>query len=196
MMKDNITYFENAGNTNFDAVISTVSEYLQTDESIKNIVIFAGKKASVISLYDKLFDYKHPIKISVATYSYGREFKSTNNETGEIDTIIPDVTTSEAKTQILELGMNYIQGGLPFEPIRSCTGDNATEMIISTFDLISKGLVHCVSAAIMAKENGYIEDNEKVIALSGDTAIVVTPTIRRNIFDGGFKIHKILCKPI
>ena len=135
-------------------------------------------------------------KISIATYPFGREFVKINKETEETEVIIPDITTSDAKEKILELGMNYIQGGLPFEPIRSCTGDNSTEMIVSTFDIISKGLVHCVSAAIMAKENGYLADDEKIIAMAGDTAILVTPTIRRDIFGGKFRIHKILCKPL
>lgn len=194
MNKDNITYFENEGNSNFDCVISVVEEYLKTLNNAQKIVVFAGKMDSVLKLHNTLNTYD--VSITVATYPFGREFTKYNKENEEPEIIIPDVTTLESKAKILELGMNYIQGGLPFEPIRSCTGDNSTEMIVSTLDLISRGLVHCISAAVMAKENGYVEENEKIIALSGDTAIIVTPTIRRDLFSGDFKIHKILCKPL
>jgi len=194
MQKDNIVYFNTNGNTNFNNVIATVRDYLSTDDTIKNVAVFAGNLSSVCNLHTELKDFD--VKISVTTYPYGREFIKTNTETEEKEIIIPEVTTHKSKQTIINMGMNYIQGGLPFEPIRSCTGDNSMEMIMSSFDLISKGLVHCVSAAIMTKENGYLDDDEKIIAMSGDTAILVTPTIRRDIFNGEFKIHKILCKPL
>lgn len=194
MSKDNITYFEQEGNRNFDSVIAIVEEYLQSNHSVKNISVFAGKMNSVIKLHSALEKYN--VNITVTTYPFGREFTKMNSNADEPEIIIPDVTTTDARKQILALGMNYVQGGLPFEPIRSCTGDHSTEMIISSFNMIAKGLIHCISSAIMVKENGYLADSEKIVAIAGDTAIVATPTIRRDIFNGKFKIHKILCKPL
>lgn len=192
MNTEKISYFEKAGNVNFVSVVDVVKEYLDEDSTIKNIVVFAGKFDSVSLLHEKM--KKYDVDITVATYAYGREFyKMTDEEKTEV--ILPEVAQREYKQKIIELGMQYVQGGLPFEAIRSCTGDNSLEMIVSTFETISKGLVHCVSAAIMARESGCIEAGEKIIALSGDTAIVVTPSLRRDLFDDKFRIHKILCKP-
>lgn len=193
MNTESISYFESVGNKNFPEVVSVICNYLQNNSDIKNIAVFAANMKSVLLLHEKLKEYN--VSITVATYGYGREFYKASENEDEPEVIIPEVTKREAKKQILELGMNYVQGGLPFEPIRSCTGDNSLEMIVSAFDLISKGLSQCISASIMAKENGYIEDGEKMIAISGDTAIVVTPSLRRDLFDDKFKIHKILCKP-
>lgn len=193
MNTESISYFEKNGNSNFPAVVDVVKNYLQKDTTIKNVVVFAGNLDSVILLHDKLKE--NNVSLTVATYAYGREFFKSSSEGAEPEVILPEVASRESKKKIIELGINYVQGGLPFEPIRSCTGDNSLEMIVSTFDIISKGLVHCVSASIMAKENGYLEDDEKIIAISGDTAIVVTPSLRRDLFDGKFRIHKILCKP-
>lgn len=192
MIEDKIIYFEKEGNKNFPEVIEAVYDYIERDKAIKNVVVFAGRLKSVLNLKERLSQYD--VKITVATYASGRKFVRVNGEKEEY--IIPEVTMPEAKEKILEASMNYIQGGLPFEPILSCTGDNATEMIISSYETISKGLTQCVSAAIMAFENGYVVENEKIIAMNGDTAIVVTPTIRREMFCGNFKIHKIICKPI
>lgn len=192
MIEDKIIYFEKEGNKNFPEVIEAVNDYIGRDKSIKNVVVFAGRLNSVLNLQEKLSQYD--VKITVTTYAAGRKFTRIKNEREEH--IIPEVTMPEAKRKILQENMNYIQGGLPFEPILSCTGDNGTEMIISSYETISKGLTQCVSAAIMAFENGYVEEDEKIIALSGDTAILVTPTIRREMFCGNFKIHKIICKPI
>lgn len=192
MIEDKIIYFEKEGNGNFPGVIEAVYDYIERDKTIKNVVVFAGRLKSVFNLQERLSSYR--VKITVATYASGRKFERVNDEKEEY--IVPEVTKPEAKKKILEANMNYIQGGLPFEPILSCTGDNATEMIISSYGTISKGLTQCVSAAIMAFENGYVGEKEKIIAMSGDTAIVVTPTIRREMFCGNFKIHKIICKPI
>lgn len=193
MNTENISYFEKGGNSNFPAVVEIVKSYLQTDTEIKKVTVFAGNLDSVLLLHEKL--KKSNVSITVATYAYRREFYKASSEKEEPEIIFPEVAKKEAKEKIIEMGMNYIQGGLPFEPIRSCTGDNSLEMIVSTFETISKGLVHCVSASIMARESGCSEDGEKIIAISGDTAIVVTPSLRRDLFDDKFRIHKILCKP-
>lgn len=193
MNMERVRYFEKGGNANFPMVVDVVKNYLDNDSEIKCVAVFAGNLDSVLLLHEKLSE--NDITIAVATYAYGREFYKTSSEDGEPEIILPEVAKRDAKKLILELGMTYIQGGLPFEAIRSCTGDNSLEMIVSTFETISKGLVHCVSAAIMARENGCVEDGEKLIAVSGDTAIVVTPSLRRDLFDEKFRIHKILCKP-
>lgn len=192
MYKDEIVYFEKEGNCNFPDVINAVSDYIEKNNLIKNVVVFAGRTNSALKLKQNLSDYN--VDITVVTYAVGRKF--IKKENGNEEFIIPQIATQESKNIILQAGMNYIQGGLPFEPILSCTGDNATEMIISSLGIISKGLVQCISAAIMAFENGHIEENEKIIALSGDTAILVTPTIKRDLFSGNFRIHKIICKPL
>lgn len=188
----NITYFETKGNQNFDEVISVVAKYIENDNFIKNVVLFAGNVESALKLQNKLGIINDSVTITVTTYPYGRKFNKKDSD----NFIIPSAATKEGKETIVEAGMNYIQGGLLFDPILSCTGDNSLEMIASAYATISKGLPLCINAAIMAFENGIVEENEQIIAISGDTAIVLTPTSKREIFCDNFKIHKILCMPL
>ena len=122
MINDNIIYFEKEGNINFPNVIKAVADYIKKDNSVKNIVVFAGNLHSVFALKDSLEPFN--VTLTVATYANGRKFRKRNDDENKF--ITPEVASFEAKEKILESGMNYIQGGLPFEPILSCTGDNAT----------------------------------------------------------------------
>jgi hypothetical protein len=149
--------------------------------------------ASVLKVKNTFSD---DFDLIIATYSSGRKFLISKDDESEEEIVIPEVATQTAKNIILNQGMKYVQGGLPFEPILSCTGDNSTEMIVSTFELISNGLTLCINGAIMAYENGYVKEGEQIISFCGDTSIVVCPTAKRDLFNGNFKIQRILCKPI
>jgi hypothetical protein len=192
MINYNVSYFEKAGNHNIDDVID-ISVNAAKELGIKKIAIFSARMSSVLKLKQEVADAG--IEIIVTTYAYGRKFKIKNNDSG-YDEITPEVATKELKEIILKEGMHYIQGGVPLEPIISNTGDNSMEMIITSLELFSTGMTLCVNASIMAYENGYIEDGENIIAISGDTAIVAKPSNKRDFLCGDFKIHRILCKPL
>jgi hypothetical protein len=193
MIEYNTVYFEKEGNENINDVLNIAIEATKI-LNISKLVIFSARTSSVFKLKEKLRNSNANIDIIVATFPYGKKYKV--KKADEIVFDIPEAATREGKNEILEAGCKYIQGGIPLEPIKSCTGDNSTEMIVSTLSLLSKGLCLCVNAAIMAVENGYIGENESVISISGDTAIVVKPTIKNEIFSGDFKIERILCKPL
>lgn len=191
MMKSiNITYFDEPGNKNIDDVIK-LSVQAAIKLGIKKIAIFAASMLSIYKIKDAINDMD--IEVIVTTYGHGRKFRI-NSEIEEY--VIPEVSKKEIKTEIIDLGFTYIQGGLPFENILSSTGDNSAEMIVSALNLISKGLSLCISAAVMSYENGYIDEEEKIIAISGDTSVVVTPSSKRDLFNDKFRIHQIICKPI
>lgn len=190
MMKESkIVYFNQPGNSNLDSVIDLVIEKIK-NENIRNVVIFAARMNSVRKFYNLTKDLD--INIIIATYAATKTFKNFTEE--KEYSIVPEVATSKCKTEIENLGMKYVQGCLPLEPILSCTGDNSMEMILSTLGLLSNGLPHCINAAIMAYENGYVPQ-EKIISFSGDTAIIATPSLRTDLFNDQFKIHEIICKP-
>lgn len=190
MMKESkVVYFDTPGNANVDIVMDLVIEKI-TQENIQHVVIFAARIESVKKFYDKT--RKLGIDIVVATFAATKKFKKFSEEKEE--EIIPEVATLRAKEEIEKMGMRYVQGCLPLEPILSCTGDNSMEMIISSLNLLSYGLVHCINAAIMAYENGYVPQ-EKIIAFSGDTAVVVTPSLRTDLFNDQLRINEIICKP-
>jgi hypothetical protein len=192
MIISKITYFEQSGNSNIDDVIK-ISLKAAKELKIKKIVVFSARMASVLKVKNTFSD---DFDLIIATYSSGRKFLISKDDESEEEIVIPEVATQTAKNIILNQGMKYVQGGLPFEPILSCTGDNSTEMIVSTFELISNGLTLCINGAIMAYENGYVKEGEQIISFCGDTSIVVCPTAKRDLFNGNFKIQRILCKPI
>jgi len=193
MINSKITYFEESGNANIDDVIK-ISVEAAKELNIKKIAVFSARMSSVLKIKEATAGTD--IDVIVTTYANGRKFLISKDDISEKEVVIPEVATKETKRDILNEGMKYVQGGVPFEPILSCTGDNSTEMIVSTFELISNGLTLCVNAAIMAFENGYVDEDEQIIAFSGDTSIVVKPTAKRDIYTGNFKIQRILCKPI
>ena len=192
MIESKISYFEKKGNINFNEVIK-ISVEAAIEKSINKIVVFAARVGSVNDLIGMVEGKK--IEIIVASYANGRVFYSGSSNEEERHEVVPEVATEAVRKEFFERGIKYVQGGMPLEPIVSCTGDNSTEMIISTLNIISEGLVHCINGAVMACENGFINDNEKIISISGDTAVVVTPTIKRDMFSKNFRIHNILCKP-
>ena len=69
MINDNIIYFEKEGNINFPNVINAVADYIKKDNSVKNIVVFAGNLHSVFALKDSLEPFN--VTLTVATYANG-----------------------------------------------------------------------------------------------------------------------------
>ena len=187
-----ISYFEQIGNINVDEVIKN-SISVANELGIKKIVAFSATKSSVLKLKNAIGDLD--IQLIVATYSCNRIF-SKIDENGKQQSFVIELGSLEAKQELANQGIPLIQGGIPLEPILSSTGDNATEMIVSSLNLISQGLTLCVNGAIMACENGYADENEQIISMSGDTSIVCRTSYKRNLFRDTFKIERILCKPL
>jgi hypothetical protein len=67
--------------------------------------------------------------------------------------------------------------------------------------MISSGTAVCVTATLMATDNGLLRDGEEVVAVAGswvglDTALVVRATNSVNFLKSGFmQIKEIVCKP-
>jgi hypothetical protein len=62
--------------------------------------------------------------------------------------------------------------------------------------LFGGGFAVCVQAVLQACDQGVIEQGEKVIAIAGDTAAVMTASTTRGFLsrESGFSINEILCK--
>ncbi len=67
--------------------------------------------------------------------------------------------------------------------------------------MISSGTAVCVTATLMATDNGVLREGEEVVAVAGswiglDTALVVRATNSVNLLKGGaMQIREIICKP-
>lgn len=188
MRQSKTVYFNEQGNVNTEKVIDLVIKTAKKN-NINQVVMFAGRMKSISLFLEKAKDSE--IELIVATYANGRTFSVIDKETDEEHLIESEVSTKEIRSELEKMGVKYVQGLEPLQPILSYTGDNSMEMIVSTLKMISNSLPLCVNAAIMAYENGFVDG--KIIAFSGDTAIITTPTFKKDLFD--FKIHEILCKP-
>jgi len=68
-------------------------------------------------------------------------------------------------------------------------------------EMVSSGAAVCVTAALMATDNGLLKEGEDVVAVAGswvglDTALVVRVTNSVNLLKAGsLQIREIICKP-
>ena len=91
-----------------------------------------------------------------------------------------------------------IRARLPFDKIEGATAHNDQMTLITRMlSLFGGGFTYCVQAVLQACDHGLVEIGEKVIAITGDCAAVVTASTSTKFLtrDEGLAINEIICKP-
>lgn len=81
---------------------------------------------------------------------------------------------------------------------RKFGGIYPAELLAHTLRILGQGFKVCVEVSVMAKDAGYIDAGEDVIAIAGtgrgaDTAIVIHPEYSHNFF--ATDVQEIICMP-
>ena len=181
-----VTYFNEAGKQNTDALLRIVKEYVEK-ESVKDIVVASttgetGAKAS------KIFK---GCNIVIVTHCFGfREPGKTELE-------------EEYRREILVNGANIFTGVHALSSVeRAIRKDFGTiqplELIANTLRLTGEGTKVCVEITLMAADAGLIPVDKDVIAIAGtgrgaDTALRIQPANAGRFFN--LKIREVIAKP-
>jgi len=181
-----VTYFNEAGKHNTDALLRIVKEYVEK-EGIRNVVVASttgetGAKAS------KIFK---GCNIVIVTHCFG--FR----EPGKIE------LKDEYRREILANGAKIFTGVHALSSVeRAIRKDFGTiqplELIANTLRLIGEGTKVCVEITLMAADAGLIPVDKDVIAIAGtgrgaDTALRIQPANSGRFFD--LKIKEVIAKP-
>ncbi|MCL6592094.1 MAG: hypothetical protein K6U80_19375 [Firmicutes bacterium] len=196
MLKNSSTFFyENIGRENLPQTIEIVTQRCKVGD-INKVFIFAATKQSVIDLSTALKNSN--CKVCAVSFPYKQTFMIKRGGEGPPEEVIPETSLPEIRNEFAEIGVELVQGVMPFEEIiLPGVSDLKTQVLIRTLEMISRGLPLCVQAAIMACDGGYAEPGEKIIVMTADTAIVITAAPKKWIFHPkkGIDVHEILCKP-
>lgn len=181
-----VTWFKEPGETNTDALLDDVKEYLQ-EEKIENIIVasttgMTGAKAS------KIFKGRNVV---VVTHAFGfKEPGSTELE----ETYKKEILANKGKiftgTHALSSAERAIRRNFnTIEPL---------ELIASVLRLMGEGTKVCVEIVLMAADAGLIPVDRDVIAIAGtgrgaDTALRIKPTHSAKLFD--LRIREVIAKP-
>ena len=181
-----VTYYNEAGKHNTDALLRSVKEYVEK-EGIRNVVVASttgetGAKAS------KIFK---GCNIVIVTHCFG--FR----EPGKIE------LKDEYRREILANGTKIFTGVHALSSVeRAIRKDFGTiqpfELIANTLRLIDEGTKVCVEITLMAADAGLIPVDKDVIAIAGtgrgaDTALRIQPANSGRFFD--LKIKEVIAKP-
>jgi len=181
-----VTYFNEAGKQNTDALLRIVKEYVEK-EGIRHIVVASttgetGVKAS------KIFK---GYNIVIVTHCFG--FR----EPGKIE------LEDEYRREILANGAKIFTGVHALSSVeRAIRKDFGTiqplEFIANTLRLMGEGMKVCVEITLMAADAGLIPVDKDVIAIAGtgrgaDTALRIQPANAGRFFN--LKIKEVIAKP-
>jgi hypothetical protein len=181
-----VTYFNEAGKQNTDALLRIVKEYAEK-EGIRNIVV-ASTTGETGAKTSKIFK---GCNIVIVTHCFG--FR----EPGKIE------LKDEYRREILANGAKIFTGVHALSSVeRAIRKDfgamQPLELIANTLRLMGEGTKVCVEIALMAVDAGLIPVDKDVIAVAGtgrgaDTALRIQPANAGRFFN--LKIREVIAKP-
>lgn len=95
------------------------------------------------------------------------------------------------------VGIVVVTGRLPFDTIDGCDAHNEQMSLVrNALSLFGGGFAFCVQAVLQACDHGVVEQGEKVVAVAGDSAAVITASMTKNFLsrESGLAINELLCK--
>ena len=188
IMEKSITYFEEPGIENTDALIELVKERLEGSD-IKYVAIASATGASALKLNDALKE----LDVTIVNCSHHVGFKGANQ--ADID----DETKAklEAEGIVTYMGSHALSG-VGKSISKKFGGATPVEIIAATYRTICQGFKVCAEISIMLADAGLIPVGEEIIAIGGtghgvDTDVVMTAANMTNVFD--MKFHEVIAMP-
>jgi hypothetical protein len=96
------------------------------------------------------------------------------------------------------VGITVLTGRLPFDAIEGMDAHNREVQVVrNALSIFGGGVVPCLQAVLQSCDMGTVEVGEKVIAISGDWAVLMTASTTSAAFgrEHGVSINEIFCKP-
>jgi hypothetical protein len=185
-MEAKITYFEQPGKENTDAVMG-IAKKRARELGIKTVVVasyrgFTAEKA-VLAL--------DGMKIIVV----GGFFEPTMQNLSET---FNQADEKLIKSKATVLIATHLFSGINRAFRKKFSTASPGEIVSQALRMISVGVKVAIECTVMAADSGLVRTDEDVVAVAGtrrgaDTAIVIQPVNSQDFFD--LKVKEILCKP-
>lgn len=192
-----IFYFHEQGRNNIEHVL-VLSKERAKELDIKKIIVFtANGDGPLIAIESGILKDTPEIKLIAVTFPYNQKFYIGDID-GQETELSAGIIDESIRTKLKEAQVEIVQGVMPFQDIMlPDVKDTKLLTITSTLELFGAGITLCIEAAIMSCDSGVVSQGEEVIAMAGDTAIVVRASKKSLIFSpfDGMEIKEIICKP-
>jgi hypothetical protein len=185
-IEKNVTYFEEAGNQNTEALLTTVKEYAKK-EDIKDIVV-ASTTGNTGSRTAETFK---GCNVVVVAHAYGFKEPGKNEMEQQYEKkILANKAKIFAGTHALSSAERAVRKDFgTIQPL---------ELIANVLRRMGEGTKVCVEITLMAADAGLIPVDRDIIAIAGtgrgaDTALRIHPANSAKFFD--LKIREVIAKP-
>lgn len=193
----NIFYFNVCGQINTEKTLKLAIQRAR-ELNIKKLVVASETGLSALRAVDILQD--SGTNLIVVTSAAGTKIE--NTILGDLRIGIPD---KKIWDQLEKNGAKIVRATDPLYNIGAVLEHNGVPtldtIIRLSLKMISSGTAVCVTATLMATDNGVLSEGEEVVAVAGswiglDTALVVQATNSVNLLKAGaMQIREIICKP-
>jgi hypothetical protein len=185
-----ILYFEEEGRQNLPQVLRVVKRVFKKRDDLRKlrVVVFTAIGEGPALAYNLLQQYDPKIIAVTMPPDF-----SIQRGDERFYPRIPD----KLRAFFAGVGVTVITGRLPFDFIEGLDSHNEQMMLVrQVLSLFGGAFAVCVQAVLQACDQGAIERGERVIAIAGDCAAVITASMTKEFLsrDSGLSIHEILCK--
>lgn len=186
-----ISYFENEGRENWPLVLRLVKRIFQRRSDLRTckVVIFTAIGEGPAAAYNLLQEWD--AKIIAVTLP--PDFSVVRDEEKVSPRIPP-----KAQAFFDGVGIPVVTARLPFQKIEGATAHNdQMDLIVNALSVFGGSFAQGIQAVLQACDHGLVEVGEKVIAVTGDSAAVMTASTTGKFLtrDDGLAVHEIICKP-
>ncbi|ARN92928.1 hypothetical protein AZI11_08440 [Levilactobacillus brevis] len=180
---------------NLDEIMDSSIEYAM-NESINKILIFSKNGNSAIKLKHMLQEKSNSTSV-IAVLFPANERLFERDEDGKVNEIIPNSLDKNTMSNLKSLSIQPVYGTLPLENvIVPGASNNIYSTIKQALSLFSPGLQLAVQGVLMATDQGFLKDNERVVSIVSDIAIDVNSANSRLMFhpEYGLSINHIVAQ--
>ncbi|MFB0522619.1 MAG: pyruvate kinase alpha/beta domain-containing protein [Candidatus Bathyarchaeia archaeon] len=190
-------YFSVCGQINTEKTLELAIQ--RADElNIKKLIVASETGLSALKAVDMLRGSE--INLVVVTSAAGTKIE--NSIIGDLRIGIPDKRIWD---QLEKNGAKIVRATDPLYNIGAALEHKGVPTLATlvrlSLKMISSGTAVCVTATLMATDNGVLREGEEVVAVAGswvglDTALVVRAANSVNFLKvGAMQIREIICKP-
>lgn len=186
-----ITYFDAEGRKeNWPQVLRLVKAVFNSRVEVRSykVIVFTAIGEGPLAAYNLLQEWD--AKIIAVTSPPDFTIRRGNEE------IHPRIPT-KAKAFFDGVGIPVVAARLPFQAIDGATAHNEQmTLIMSVLSLFGGSFAQGVQAVLQACDHGLVEIGEKVFAVTGDSAAIMTASNTSKFLtrDHGLSINEIICK--
>ena len=190
-----VQYFDSEGRENLPLVLKSVKNYLRGSvvdgtPSPKKIVFLTGLGEGPMLAFNQLSG----LDVTIIAVTFPKYFAITLDN-GE--TVVPEMPEKVRKF-FKGVDIPIVTGRLPFDEIAGAEFHNKEMATIkNTLSLFGGSVPLAIQAVLQATDGGFVNVGEQIIAVTSDTALLVTASTTQTFLSKGcgLMVNEIICKP-